>query len=145
MLRQALTSQQTEKHLNCHVYEKSFKSERGRAQHLNSCRIKQTKIWIATSKSASKPGLEDSTPTVTGDTRSNMARLNPSPSQQSPRIRGCHTKKDLVQIVNSVYEEIWRKNVFMLPSGSAGKDFVREITIYCRWAPGTVALWICKT
>lgn len=132
MLRQALTSQQTEKHLNFYVCEKSFKSERGRAHHLNSCRIKQTNICIATSKSASKPGLEDSTPTVTGDTRSNMARLNPSPSQQSPRIRGCHTKKDLVQIVNSVYEEIWRKNVFMLPSGSAGKDFVREITIYCR-------------
>ena len=39
------------------------------------------------------------------------------------KIWGCHTEADLKQIVDATYEEIvhWRKNLFLIPSGSAGK------------------------
>ena len=32
--------------------------------------------------------------------------------------------------MNAIYEEIvfWRKNIFKLPSGAAGKNFIREMT-----------------
>ena len=37
---------------------------------------------------------------------------------------------DVSQTINAIYEEIvhWRKNLFVLPSGAAGKSFVREMT-----------------
>ena len=49
---------------------------------------------------------------------------------RDPTVWGTHTAADLRQVVSAVYEEIvfWRKNVFMVPSGSAGKDYVSEMT-----------------
>ena len=43
---------------------------------------------------------------------------------------GEHTYADLEQTVSSMYDEIvfWRKNLFKLPSGAAGKSFIKEIT-----------------
>ncbi len=43
---------------------------------------------------------------------------------------GEHTFEDLEQIINAVYEEVvlWRKNIFLLPSGAAGKSYIRETT-----------------
>ena len=45
-------------------------------------------------------------------------------------VWGGHTFDELKQIVNSVYEEIvhWRKNLFKLPSGAAGKNYIVEKT-----------------
>ena len=45
-------------------------------------------------------------------------------------IWGDHKINDLTQIVSSTYDEVvfWRKNIFKLPSGAAGKDYVRECT-----------------
>ena len=36
----------------------------------------------------------------------------------------------IVQDINDCYEKIvfWRRNLFMLPNGAAGKNFIREIT-----------------
>ena len=47
-----------------------------------------------------------------------------------PPICGSLSSADLHQIVNAVYDEIvyWRKNLFILPSGSAGKEYVCEAT-----------------
>ena len=43
---------------------------------------------------------------------------------------GNHSQEELAQIINAVYEEIvfWRINPFMLPSGAAGKNVIREMT-----------------
>ena len=45
-------------------------------------------------------------------------------------VWGSHTKDDVFQIINATYEEVvfWRKNLFMLPSGQAGKSFIKEMT-----------------
>ena len=45
-------------------------------------------------------------------------------------VWGSHTKDDIFQIINAAYEEVvfWRKNVFMLPIGQAGKSFIKEMT-----------------
>ena len=41
-----------------------------------------------------------------------------------------HNYDDLKQIIDSAYEEIvfWNKNLFLLPSGAAGKKFITEMT-----------------
>ena len=38
--------------------------------------------------------------------------------------------KDFINRVDEVYEKIvfWRKNLFLLPSGKAGKEFISEMT-----------------
>lgn len=43
---------------------------------------------------------------------------------------GDHTLNELEQVINAVYEEVvyWRKNIFLLPSGAAGKSYIRETT-----------------
>ena len=50
--------------------------------------------------------------------------------QNDSPVWGSLSSADLHQIVNAVYDEIvyWRKNLFMLPSGSAGKEYVCEAT-----------------
>ena len=51
-------------------------------------------------------------------------------AQNNANIWGVCNKEDLTQIMNAAYEEIvfWRKNIFKLPSGAAGKNYVREMT-----------------
>jgi len=48
-----------------------------------------------------------------------------------PQIWGAHTFRDLSQIFSAVYNEItkWKKNIFNIPSGAAGKKFVEESTL----------------
>ena len=50
--------------------------------------------------------------------------------RNDPPLWGSLSSADLHQIVNAVYDEIvyWRKNLFMLLSGSAGKEYVSEAT-----------------
>ena len=51
-------------------------------------------------------------------------------------VWGNKNSEDMIQIVNSIYEEVvfWRKTLFKLPSGAAGKSFVKETTkLICIW------------
>ena len=50
-----------------------------------------------------------------------------------PRVSGPNgltSYTDFVQQINLIYEEIvyWRKNLFLVPSGKHGKEFVKELT-----------------
>ena len=129
-LQQAAVSlQRTEEtaKFDCQLCGKSFTTDRGRSRHLNFCRKKYAKSnEMTSSRSPSHASSILAEPTLTtsvGDT----SHPNPE-TRQSPFIWGSHTKNDLCQIVNGAYEEIvfWRKNVFMLPSGAAGKAYVKE-------------------
>ena len=48
----------------------------------------------------------------------------------APGIWGNHSADDLNQIISAIYEEVvfWRKNLFKLPSGAAGKSYITETT-----------------
>ena len=45
-------------------------------------------------------------------------------------IWGDHTSEDVAQIGNAIYEEVvfWKRNIFKLPSGAAGKRYIKETT-----------------
>ena len=53
-----------------------------------------------------------------------------SHQQSEISIWGNHTQADVEQIFTATYDEIvhWRKNIFLPPSGSAGKKFISEKT-----------------
>ena len=55
---------------------------------------------------------------------------------------GSHRGKDAVLAWESTYEDVvrWRRNLFMLPSGQAGKMFLEEMTkVASAWARGSPA------
>ena len=47
-----------------------------------------------------------------------------------PVVWGSYNMTDIELIINATYDEIvhWRRNIFILPSGAAGKAFIRETT-----------------
>ena len=57
----------------------------------------------------------------------------------APGIWGNHSADDLNQIISAIYEEVvfWRKNLFKLPSGAAGKSYITETTkLITMWNEG---------
>ena len=47
-----------------------------------------------------------------------------------PKMWGIHSKKDVQMVISAIYEEIvyWRRKIFMLPTSSAGKRYIAEMT-----------------
>ncbi len=43
---------------------------------------------------------------------------------------GCMTGNEIQEVVDKAYEEIvkWRKNLFKLPTGKSGKEFIHEVS-----------------
>ena len=82
----------------CYLCQKNFNTERGRSLHLNSCRRKHTTNDL---------NLANNTSTTASATR-NMRTSNMINSQdiELTCVWGSHTKIDLKQVVNAIYEEI---------------------------------------
>ena len=79
-------------------------------------------------------GLPDMEFTTTGMTpeRPNAYKDSwPIPTCPQPDFQwGLRDRKALCDMIDEAYDEIirWKHNIFLLPSGSVGKSFVREIT-----------------
>ena len=60
----------------------------------------------------------------------NTTAENLPTTQSSRKIWGDYTTEDIHKKIDAIYDEIvvWKKNIFMLPSGAAGKHFVIETT-----------------
>ena len=96
----------------CEHCAREFKTDRGCKQHQNKC---------------NSATITHPTNALIGQT---VAIIPVQPLAVQPLVWGSYTLEDLELIVNATYDEIvrWRKNVFMLPSGAAGKAFIRETT-----------------
>ena len=105
----------------CQSCERTFTTKSGRTIHGNHCKNKM----VTTSKITVR---EDEVLPVQKET--NAKKIEQDTTFRPAYIWGNHTKDELTQIVDSIYEEIvfWKKNIFMLPSGSAGKNYIREKT-----------------
>ena len=89
----------------CDNCPRTFKTDRGRNQHQNKCRTSSSSSVVR-----SQPNVEV--------------------QQPQPLVWGSHSLADVELIINATYDEIvhWRKNIFLLPSGKAGKLYIRETT-----------------
>ena len=103
---------------------------RGRSAHLNHC-LKKQKSSNEAAFGSSCSGQPESFVIVSNEIEfANTTDNTSSPEANIPKVWGLHTKEDLHQILNATYEEIvlWRKNVFKLPTGGAGKKLIAETT-----------------
>ena len=71
------------------------------------------------------------------------------PLASEPKFKwGCHDGEEFAHILQCSYAEIvhWRRNLFMVPSGSVGKDFIRELTsLFTAYAQGSAMESIALT
>ena len=94
----------------CNSCGRTFKTERGLKQHAKKCKQNITEHAIARDIPVAVADVEE--------------------SRDEPLVWGSYTMADIELVINSTYDEIvhWRRNIFMLPSGAAGKSFIRETT-----------------
>ena len=109
--------------ITCPLCQRTFGTLSGLKRHTKSCVKKNSAHNVASEvEPNSSRNMTIEQPTI-------ISTENRS-SQEARTVWGNHSPQDLTQIVNSIYEEIvfWRKNLFKLPSGSAGKRYITEVT-----------------
>ena len=109
----------------CYICKRSFSSDHGRSIHLHYGQKKNISNNIA-EPPIGRDEVADINPVLNDRPRQG----NLYEQQSDVHVWGEHTLKDLEQVINAVYEEVvkWRKNIFLLPSGAAGKSYIRETT-----------------
>ena len=100
----------------CHICRRSFRTNRGFLQHLNNCRRRNTANLNARSNNESDKNNDNEVQ---------------EPEQQREdfywnTVPGGVYQKDLEEAYNQIV--YWRKNIFMVPTGAAGKKFIDEIS-----------------
>ena len=111
----------TEKSHVCCNCDRSFHSSRGLKQHQRSCQSRNN-----------TPTDRESTETIEDSQFSTKtSKSADEPSTQSVKyIWGKYKDHEFEKNLPQVYETVvfWRKNLFLLPSGKAGINFVGEVS-----------------
>ena len=99
----------------CHFCRRSFRTNRGFLQHLNNCHRRNTANLNARSNNESDKNNDNEVQ---------------EPEQQREdfywnTVLGGVYQKDLEEAYNQIV--YWRKNIFMVLTGAAGKQFIDEI------------------
>lgn len=104
----------------CRHCERTFRSNRGLNQHLRSC--KQNTVGENESEKETQENTESSRNTSDSTITSSAA--------QKFYKWGNYPSHVFETNVSAVYEQIvhWKKNLFLLPSGKAGKQYIDETT-----------------
>ena len=95
----------------------------GRNIHLSSCRKKSSQEDLTTR-------LQNSQQEQVHANVNNTAGSQTTSSSIQPKLWGDHTKDDIHHKIDVINEKItfWRRNLFKLPSGAAGKKFISGTT-----------------
>ena len=96
----------------CHICDRSFRTNRGLLQHLHTCRRRNN-----------INGLTNNNDSMANDEGRNQEQIEPETFYWNT-IPGSVYQRNLEE----AYEQIvyWRKNVFMVPTEAAGKKFIDE-------------------
>ena len=104
----------------CALCNKVFSTDKGRSIHLSTCRVKHRTV----------PSAEITARTAAAIVVPPVPNETALPDRPPPApVWGQMTAIEVKRSVDKIYNEIvyWRRNVFLLPSGSAGKNFVNEM------------------
>ena len=140
----------------CDICHKSLPTTRGLKSHRTACLKKQRSappVLSATTQQIEQCSQQHSSADVDQIVAGNEINTSLTPPQpivrdpespnggnppisQDPTLNsqayvwGTHSGDEIMQLGTSAYEEIvfWRSNIFKLPSGAAGKRYVREMT-----------------
>ena len=125
-----LTQEPTEqsKKSKCSYCSREFKNARGLDQHLRKCPLKNIEKNDEVSQQSLTQTPYQPVP------RETLAASQPLvvelPLEVENGAWGPHSSEEITSIANGIYEEIvyWKNNVFTMPSGAAGKRYLREST-----------------
>ena len=108
-------SEMQKERFTCEWCYRTFQSKSGRSLHQKKCKIKGR-------------ATENDNPSCKETFKE--SRNQSDQEQLQPKLWGNHTFYDLEQILTASYNEVtkWKKNLFKIPSGAAGKRFVEEMT-----------------
>ena len=106
----------------CKFCNEMFKNKRGLGLHQRHCKSKPSIILVEGSSAN-----QNDSQSCDHNYQNNLLSLG---IPLTRKVWGDHCFEDLLQICNSMYDEVvfWRKNLFKLPSGAAGKQYIREMT-----------------
>ena len=108
----------------CYICDRSFRTNRGLLQHLHICRRRNN-----------INGLTNNNDSMANDEGRNQEQIE-SETFYWNTIPGSVYQRNLEE----AYEQIvyWRKNVFMVPTGAAGKKFIDETSrLLDQWTNNT--------
>ena len=114
-------------HFICHQCHRNFKTHRGLMQHQRICKIV---LHILRNDDQQVQRSDDAVSSqVKTHVNDNVIKVNEETNVESfywNAIKG----SEITRTINDIYDKIvyWRKNLFMLPNGSSGKNYIREIT-----------------
>ena len=116
-------------YFSCDKCGRALKSKSGLTNHLKKCKWKDREI------SDGRDDLQlENQPTQPDDsahssTQSNIREQEPVPAEEK-FYWGERNGSDFSRDLDVAYEEIvyWRQNLFLVPTGNAGKRFIKEMT-----------------
>ena len=122
----------TENTEKCPLCSRTFSSFRGKQQHLRSCKEKNRQHRENRNQSDQGQQSQSDLETQLATAHQAAAEIEEEVTQARNHnlLWGNKTSEELFQVVTSAYEEVvfWRKNLFKLPSGAAGKTYIKETT-----------------
>ena len=117
----------------CDVCQKTLPTARGLKSHRTSCLKKQLNRQPPTSSQPSQaPQIQQpsQSPAAEAEVTVEVAVAETQGENNDNGIWGPHTAEEIKAACDAMYEEIvfWKNNIFDLPSGAAGKRYIRETT-----------------
>ena len=109
----------------CVICDRPFKSYRGLMQHARYC-----EYTPVTSHETEKSTLTSKENEFNPNQNDVINRTYDEQEQIATYFWGDVPSYEVEASINSMYEQIvhWRKNLFMVPSGAAGKSYIKEVT-----------------
>lgn len=129
---------------NCTHCEKKCKSSSGFKLHLKACKrnlviktpentrkIKEVIAGVSLTETSKKENIKLKSTTQSSGVKTLENHYETTVinrNQAQIKIWGDHTLDDVIQIFNATYDEVvhWRRNLFLLPTGAAGKRYITE-------------------
>ena len=117
-----INSDNIEENPSCNICARTFRTNSGLLQHLNFCGRRN----ITSNGNQTITKNDDNNDKTSNSNNSNSNNIPDKIESQEKFSWNLVTEKDS----NNAYEKTvhWKKNLFMLPSGAAGKRYVEEVT-----------------
>ena len=118
----------------CELCQRDFTTKSGRTNHMKHCSLN-----TRTDRNSLR-GKESEVKTILNTAINVISKRTDVTNHTNRFLWGVLNESEISTDINDIYEEIvfWRKNLFLLPSGKYGKEYIRETTrLLTSWVEDT--------
>ena len=121
-------SQTPSQEYSCELCARKFSTRSGRTNHQNKCKMKEVTSTVKNDTST----VTSTVPTGPSATTKPATENTEIPAVPHPVTNQQQQGESFEGTVNRAYEQMtrWSRNIFQLPKGKIGKEFVREMTTF---------------